>query len=163
VKLLTQSPIEGQRMGITTSQCLERQSYGQTSSSERLNQWTLQSAWGWSRLHELWNLESIKIVGWIVSPISHKQDLSQSKIGMTWMLSRSPRGTYCDYCKMRWSVKDWRGQKQAIWQVTSKRNGKVFVRHYCHDCTQEIQDWNGKTWMLQEQIEYGKGQDKLDV
>lgn len=79
------------------------------------------------------------------------------------MLSRSPRGAWCDYCKMRWSAKDWRGQTQAIWQITSKRGNKIIVRHYCHACALEVQDWGGQMWMLQEQIEYAKGQDKLDV
>jgi hypothetical protein len=79
------------------------------------------------------------------------------------MLSRSPRGTWCDYCKMRWSAKDWRGQTQAIWQITSKRGNKIIVRHYCHACALEVQDWGGQMWKLQEQIEYAKGQDKLNV
>lgn len=82
---------------------------------------------------------------------------------MTWMLSRSPRGTWCEYCKMRWSTNDWRGQTQAIWQITSKRGKKIIVRHYCHACALEVQDWGGQMWKLQEQIEYAKGQDKLDV
>jgi hypothetical protein len=79
------------------------------------------------------------------------------------MLSRSPRGTWCDYCKMRWSTNDWRGQTQAIWQVTSKRHNKIIVRHYCHSCAQEVQDWNGTIWKLQEQIDYAKGKVQLDV
>jgi len=82
---------------------------------------------------------------------------------MTWMLSRSPRGTWCEYCKLRWSTHDWRGQTQAIWQITSKRGNKIIVRHYCHACALEVQDWGGQMWKLQEQIEYAKGQDKLDV
>lgn len=79
------------------------------------------------------------------------------------MLSRSPKGTWCDYCKMRWSTHDWRGQTQAIWQITSKRGGKLVVRHYCHACAQEVQDWNGTIWKLQEQIDYAKGKETLDV
>jgi len=79
------------------------------------------------------------------------------------MLSRSPRGTWCDYCKMRWSTNDWRGQTQAIWQVTTKRHNKITVRHYCHSCAQEVQDWNGTIWKLQEQIDYAKGKVQLDV
>ena len=64
---------------------------------------------------------------------------------------------------MRWGTDSWRGQTQAIWQITSKRAGKIVVRHYCHACAQEVQDWHGKTWTLQEQIEYAKGMEKLDV
>ena len=150
-------------MVITTSQCLEHQSYGQTFSKEKSSRWTLQSVWHWSSSQESWNLASMLIVGSIVSPISHKPALSPSVIGMTWMLSRSPRGTWCDYCKMRWSAKDWRGQTQAIWQITTKRGKNIVVRHYCHSCAMEVQEWGGQMWKLQEQIEYAKGQDKLDV
>ena len=64
---------------------------------------------------------------------------------------------------MRWSTNDWRGQTQAIWQITTKRGKNIVVRHYCHSCAMEVQEWGGQMWKLQEQIEYAKGQDKLDV
>ena len=150
-------------MVITTSQCLERQSYGQTSSNEKLTQWTLQSVWLWSSSQEQWKLNQILITSWMRSATGQSQDLSQSKTGTIWMLSRSPKGTWCEYCKMRWSTHDWRGQTQAIWQITSKRGGKLVVRHYCHACAQEIQDWSGTIWKLQEQIDYAKGKETLDV
>jgi hypothetical protein len=80
------------------------------------------------------------------------------------MLSRAPRGIWCCYCKMRWGTDTLRGQTQAIWQITSKRHGKVVVRNYCHACAMEAQTWHdGTLWTLQEQIEYAKGVQKLDV
>ena len=99
---------------------------------------------------------------------------SQSKIGMIWMLSRSPRGTWCDYCKGRWGSerKSVRipetGEVKivpcdAVWQITSKRHGKLVVRHYCQSCANYVQDWNGELWTLQEQINYAKGVQELNV
>ena len=79
------------------------------------------------------------------------------------MLSRSPKGQWCDYCKQRWTVSDYRGQTQAVWQITSKRHGKIVVRHYCHSCALGVQEWQGNTWTLQEQINYAKGIQDLDV
>jgi len=80
------------------------------------------------------------------------------------MLSRSPRGTWCDYCKMRFGTECLKGQVQAIWQITSKRYGKVVVRHYCHACAVEVQSWpDGTTWTLHQQLEYAKGNRELDV
>jgi hypothetical protein len=82
---------------------------------------------------------------------------------MIWMLSRSPKGTWCDYCKNRYSTNNVLGQKQASWQITSKRYGKLVVRHYCQSCANEVQAWpDGTIWTLKEQIDYAKG-DKLDV
>lgn len=80
------------------------------------------------------------------------------------MISRSPKGTWCDICKARWGVEHYRGQTQAIWQTTSKRYGNVIVRHYCQPCANEIQQWHdGTTWTLQQQIDYAKGVQELDV
>lgn len=81
------------------------------------------------------------------------------------MLSRSPRGAWCDYCKLRWGVESLRGQMQATWQITTRRkNGKVIIRNYCHACAMEVQTWpDGSTWTLNEQIEYAKGNQTLDV
>jgi len=65
---------------------------------------------------------------------------------------------------MRWGTDTPRGQTQAIWQITSKRYGKVIVRHYCHPCAQDAQTWHdGTTWTFREQLEYAKGVQKLDV
>ena len=150
-------------MVITTSQCLERQSYGQTSLNVKLTQWTLQSVWLWSSSQEQWKLNQILITSWMRSATGQLQEALQSRTGTIWMLSRSPKGTWCDYCKMRWSTHDWRGQTQAIWQITSKRGGKLVVRHYCHACAQDVQDWSGTVWKLQEQIDYAKGKETLDV
>ena len=151
-------------MVITTSRCYEPLSCGATTLSETSTRWTLQSAWHWSNSHESWKLETMTIIGWTFAPTSPLVANSQSRIGTIWMLSRSPRGTWCDYCKMRWGTDDWRGQTQAIWQITSKRHGRVIVRHYCHPCAQYVQAWtDGSTWTLQEQIDYAKGVQKLDV
>ena len=79
------------------------------------------------------------------------------------MISRSPRGAWCDYCKQHYGTHTPRGQTQAVWQITSKRYGNVIIRHYCQDCADYVQDWNGETWTLKEQIEYAKGIQKLDV
>lgn len=90
------------------------------------------------------------------------------------MLSRSPRGTWCDYCKMRWGVerrevylpekgKSCIVPQDAVWQITTKRHKNIVVRHYCHSCAQEVQDWQGTIWKLQEQIDYAQGKVQLDV
>ena len=79
------------------------------------------------------------------------------------MLSRSPKGTWCDYCKNRHGTSSLLGQMQAVWQITSKRYGKLIVRHYCQSCANEVQAWpDGTIWTLKEQIDYAKGE-KLDV
>ena len=151
------------RMDITTLLCSEQRSYGQTFLNERLTQLMLQSVWHYSKSQGQWNLETMRIISLIYARTRQSQGHWQLKTGMTWMLSRSPKGTWCDYCKMRWSTHDWRGQTQAIWQISSKRRGKAIVRHYCHACAQEVQGWNGKTWTLQQQIDYAKGKETLDV
>jgi len=80
------------------------------------------------------------------------------------MLSRSPKGQWCDYCGYRWGKQNPRGQTQAVWQITSKRFGKLVVRHYCHSCAMEAQTWHdGTLWTFKEQIDYAKGVQKLDV
>ena len=80
------------------------------------------------------------------------------------MLTRSPKGQWCDYCKMRWGTDDIRGQRPAVWQTTTKRHNKVIVRHYCHTCAMEIQTWtDGSVWKLQDQINYAKGVQELNV
>jgi hypothetical protein len=93
---------------------------------------------------------------------------------MIWMLSRSPKGTWCDYCKGRWGTERMSitipetGESKivpcdAVWQITSKRYGKLVVRHYCQSCANEVQAWpDGTIWTLKEQIDYAKGE-TLDV
>ena len=152
------------RMVITTSQYFEHQSYGQTILKEKSILWTLQSVWHCSNSAGLWKLESITIIFWTCAPISQLQENSRSKIGMIWMLSRSPKGQWCDYCGYRWGKDNWKGQTQAVWQITSKRGKKIVVRHYCHSCAMEAQTWHdGTLWTFKEQIDYAKGVQKLDV
>ena len=151
-------------MVITTSQCCELRSFGQPSWSVNLTRQTLQSVWHWSSSQELWKLETFTILGWTQSPISLLPANSQSRIGMIWMLTRSPKGQWCDYCKMQWGTDHWRGQTQAVWQITSKRPGRqIVVRHYCQACANYVQDWGSYTWTLREQIEYAQGKETLDV
>ncbi len=150
-------------MVITTKQCSELQSFGQPSWVHQSTRLTLQSVWHWSSSQERWNLSQTTIISWTQSDTGQLQDHSPCVIGTIWMLSRSPKGTWCDYCKMRWSTHDWRGQTQAVWQISSKRGGKLVVRHYCHACAQEVQDWQSVTWTLQQQIDYAKGKETLDV
>ena len=161
---LTRLQKDQKRMVITTSQCLEHQNYGATTWSEKLNQWTLQSVWHWSNSQELWKLEAITMITFLMPwHISQSQESSPSRIGTIWMLSRSPKGTWCDYCKNRHGTSSLLGQMQAVWQITSKRYGKLIVRHYCQSCANEVQAWpDGTTWTLKEQIDYAKGE-TLDV
>ena len=161
---LTRSHSEGQRMVITTSQCLEHRSYGASILNDKSTRWTWQSVWHWSSYHGSWKLKQFVILGWISALMQPSAGNSQSKIGTIWMLSRSPKGTWCDYCKMRWTVSDYRGQTQAVWQIVSKRHGKVHIRNYCHSCAMEVQGWpDGSLFTLNEQIQYAKGVQKLDV
>lgn len=161
-------------MVITTSQCSELQSYGQTSWSENSNHLTLQSVWHWSSLQESWKLNQFTILGWTSAPTRQSPENLPCEIGMIWMLTRSPRGTWCDYCKGRWGAerKSVRipetGEVKivpcdAVWQITSKRHGKLVVRHYCQSCANYVQDWNGELWTLQQQIDYAKGVQELNV
>lgn len=161
--LLTRSQNEQGRMVITTSQCYELRNSGQTTLSEKSTRWTLQSVWRSSNLPGSWKLEAMTIIFWTRLHTWQLPENSQSRIGTIWMLSRSPRGAWCDYCKQRWSTSDYRGQTQAVWQITSKRHGKIIVRHYCHSCAMDVQSWNGSTWTIQEQINYAKGIQNLDV
>lgn len=79
-------------------------------------------------------------------------------------IRRSPKGVWCDYCKLRWTANDLRGQVQAIWWIRSERHGTVIDRHYCYACSKELQTWtDGEIWAFQDQIDYAKGMDKLDV
>ena len=151
-------------MVVTTSRCSEQQSSGLNISNGQSIRWTLQSVWHWSNLPASWSLESMTIIGWTLVPISQSQENLPSTIGTLWMISRSPRGTWCDTCKQRWGTEHWKGQTQAVWQTTSKRHGKVIVRHYCQPCADYAQAWhNGTTWTLQQQIDYAKGIQELDV
>ena len=152
-------------MVITTSQYSEHQSSGQTTWSGRSTQWTLQSVWHSSNSPESWKLEELTMIIFSTcAPTSQSAAHSQSKIGMIWMLSRSPKGQWCDYCGYRWGKQHWRGQTQAVWQITSKRGEKIIVRHYCHPCAMEAQTWHdGTTWTFKEQLEYAKGNQTLDV
>ena len=150
-------------MVITTTQCYERQSCGNHTLKDLLSRWTLQSVWHWSSSQELWKLNQITILGWMPLPTSQLPENSRSRIGMILMLSRSPKGTWCDYCKNRHGTSSLLGQMQAVWQITSKRYGKLIVRHYCQSCANEVQAWpDGTTWTLKEQIDYAKGE-TLDV
>ena len=150
-------------MVITTTLCYERQNCGNPISKDQLSRWTLQSVWHWSNLQESWILNQITILGWMPLPTSQLPENSRSKIGMILMLSRSPKGTWCDYCKNRHGTSSLLGQMQAVWQITSKRYGKLIVRHYCQSCANEVQAWpDGTTWTLKEQIDYAKGE-TLDV
>ena len=150
-------------MVITTTQCYERQSCGNHTLKDLLSRWTLQSVWHWSRWQESWKLNQITILGWMPLPTWQLPENSRSKIGMILMLSRSPKGTWCDYCKNRHGTSSLLGQMQAVWQITSKRYGKLIVRHYCQSCANEVQAWpDGTTWTLKEQIDYAKGE-TLDV
>jgi hypothetical protein len=150
-------------MVITTTLCYERQSCGNHTLKDLLSRWTLQSVWHWSSSQELWKLNQITILGWMPLPTSQLPENSRSKIGMILMLSRSPKGTWCDYCKNRHGTSSLLGQMQAVWQITSKRYGKLIVRHYCQSCANEVQAWpDGTTWTLKEQIDYAKGE-TLDV
>jgi hypothetical protein len=67
------------------------------------------------------------------------------------MIIKTPRGVWCDYCRMRWGANDARGQEQAVWSIRSVRHGKVINRHYCFG------------WTFAEQLEYAKGIQRLDV
>lgn len=79
-------------------------------------------------------------------------------------ITRTPRGTWCDYCKMRWGVNDVRGQEQAVWSIRSERNGRVIDRHYCFSCAREAQTrHDGTVWTFKEQLEYAEGKITLDV
>lgn len=80
------------------------------------------------------------------------------------MITKTPRGVWCDYCRMRWGINDPRGQEQAVWSVRSERNGKVINRHYCYLCAKDVQTWHdGSMWTIKEQIEYSKGIQTLHV
>jgi hypothetical protein len=104
------------------------------------------------------------IIFWMPAPIWQLAANSRSKIGTIWMLSRSPRGQWCDTCKARWGTDNWRGQTQAVWQITSKRFNKLVVRHYCQPCANDAQTWHdGTWWSFKEQLDYAKGHRPLDV
>jgi len=79
-------------------------------------------------------------------------------------ISPSKRGTWCDYCKMKWGTSDVRGQTQAVWTITSFVHNKVIDRHYCFTCAKEAQTWHdGTTWSFKEQLDYKEGKQELDV
>ena len=115
------------------------------------------------------------IIGLTQSHTWQLAENSQSKIGITWMISRSPRNTWCDYCKGRWGTerktvtipetgKNAIVPQDAVWQVTSHRYGKLIVRHYCQGCADYVQTWtDGSTWTLKEQIDYVKGLQAINV
>lgn len=172
---ITRSYKENSRMVITTSQCSELRNFGAISSKERLTRWTLQSAWRWSNLQELWTMESILIVGLTRAVTGQLPQKQQSEIGLLWMISRSPKNTWCDYCKGRWGTerktvtipetgKSAIVPQDAVWQITSKRHGKLIVRHYCQSCADYVQAWpDGSTWTLKEQLDYAKGLQNINV
>lgn len=171
MSLLTRSQSADGRMVITTSQCYERASFGPRIYGQRLSRQTWQSVWRFSKSQGLWELMQFTTVGWIFAPMQQSPENSQSKtgnnseLGTLWMLSRSPKGTWCDYCKLRWGTDSPKGRTQAVWTITSKRaGGKLVLRHYCHNCAMEVQTWHdGTIWTLKDQIDYAKGMNQLDV
>ena len=101
------------------------------------------------------------------------------EIGKKMTLTRNTnRHQYCDYCKLRWGqMKDgtWhlKAQTPAVWRCESVMPGrKGRVRFYCQSCADEVQNWDVKVndpdhfetrfWSLKEQLEYAKGQGRLD-
>jgi hypothetical protein len=53
---------------------------------------------------------------------------------------------------------------QAAWTTKCVRHGKEIVRSYCQTCANEIQTrHDGTVWTLNEQIDYAKGKEMLDV
>lgn len=162
---LTRLTTDQGRMVITTSQSYEQRNSGAIISNERSIRWTFQSAWRYSKSAESWKLEEVMMITFSTPALTLlSPENTPSKIGQIWMLTRSPKGQWCDYCKMRWGVENWRGQIQAVWQITTKRHNKVVVRHYCHACALEVQEWtDGVMWSLNDQIQYAKGQATLDV
>jgi len=171
MSLLTRSQSANGRMVITTSRCSVQQNSGRHIWEPKLNRQTWQSVWHYSKSQGLWELTQFTILGWISAPTPQSQENLQSKtgrsseLGTVWMLSRSPKGTWCDYCKLRWGTDSPKGRTQAVWTVTSKRaGGKLVLRHYCHSCAMEVQTWHdGTIWTLKDQIDYAKGMNQLDV
>lgn len=79
------------------------------------------------------------------------------------MLTRAPRGQYCDYCKSRFGVNNLKGQKPALWTVISQHpKAKGNNRSYCGDCAKEVTTWaDGTNWGLDSQAEYLMKQETL--
>ena len=80
------------------------------------------------------------------------------------MLTRAKNGVWCDYCKVRFGTANPKGQMQAALTTKCVRHGKEIVRSYCQTCANEIQTrHDGTVLTLNEQIDYAKGKEMLDV
>lgn len=132
----------------------------------------------WSKSHELWSLQTIRIRMSMPLHTWLSLDNCNLPIGITLTLSRNHnRNQWCDYCKLRWGQLnggEWhpKAKQPAVWVCTSEtpyRKGRK--RFYCHTCAQEVQNWssdiddvtNNVFWSLKEQLEYAIGQGEFDI
>ena len=150
---------------IQQSTICESLSYGQYILNEALNLTMSQWLWHSLKSQDLSNLNTIKIAYSTHVRTYPSLENSPVKIGLTLTLTRAAKGVWCDYCKVRFGVSSFKGQKPAVWTIKSETpSRKHLVRSYCQDCTNEIQSWpDGSTWTLKEQIDYATGKQELDV
>jgi hypothetical protein len=152
-------------MGILQSISKESLISGKSISDGKSIHWTYASAWHWSKsAGSLRLLHGTHSLIWLATPLSQEKWQSGQIGQITVSIRRSPKNTWCDYCKLRWGVNHVRGQVQAVWWIRSETRGKVIDRHYCFACSTELQTWtDGQIWSFQQQLDYAKGKQELDV
>ena len=85
------------------------------------------------------------------------------------MLVNAKKGIWCDYCKYKYGVNNFKGQNQASYTIISElpRSTKI-PRHYCQECAVDSSKWaDGSYFDLRQQIQfaieqYGHTQGELD-
>ena len=137
---------------------------GQLTSVGKSTRWTSVYVWHWLKFQESWKLRTVTVSStWCHTQLLQGKVLSETGT-ISVMITRTMRGVWCDYCRMRWGSNDARGQEQAVWSIRSVRHGRVINRHYCFTCAKEAQTrHDGTLWTFQEQLEYAKGIQRLDV
>ncbi len=164
---LTRLTTDQGRMVITTSQSYEQRNSGAIISNERSIRWTFQSAWRYSKSAESWKLEEVMMITFSTPALTLlSPENTPSKIGQIWMLTRSPKGQWCDYCKMRWGQDhpNGKGKTLAVWTVVSQHaKSKGINRHYCQPCAVWVSIWpDGSHWPLTEQAEFLVKQEEIN-
>lgn len=71
-------------------------------------------------------------------------------------IRRNNTNDFCDICRAYWDRnKQWM-PPVAVWRIESESIERIGNnRLLCQSCAEDISNWNGATWEIQDQIKYG--------
>jgi hypothetical protein len=136
-------------------------SFGQLTLSETLNPTKSQSVWRLSKSHAYKSHTNTGTATLTAQAMCQSLDKLLQLIGQTLTVIKSPKGVWCDYCKLRWGSErrhiDGHGTvpRDSDYTVVSQHpKSKGINRHYCRHCAAEVSQWtNGEVWTIAEQAQ----------